>query len=407
MASDKIAIGDLPLLGRLCIFSEFFYGLCSGAWSIALNFHLSANGVSEGHIGILLCIGYLITAIVSFFVGRLGDKKGFPFVMASGALTMGAALFLIAQAHKLVWFYLGHMLYSIGLAYVMSMEYNLPLSLIKDEQRQYGYNLVLVFFFLGSIVGTFLCSVCLPILPDQQDPYRYILLICAVCYGFLALFRGRMPQQSSTSNGSETNAHAFRTLLSSRKVLSYLLYGFLAFGVLTMATGMLNLVLRLWHNMSNSAIGLVFSVNSLVGCLILAILPTLIHRTSLYSLSKFALTAQCVALAGMMLLPAGPFVGMIFLRTISCNMLYTTADSPMLQSIVPHLRGTYSGMRVFANYFGMSFASVFSGWLVDIRCFRGLFLACTAMALAQLLTYFLLCRPFLPQLEKGKEDILD
>ena len=45
MEGDKTCLRDLPRLGLICIFSEFFFGMCVGAWSITLNFHLSACGV--------------------------------------------------------------------------------------------------------------------------------------------------------------------------------------------------------------------------------------------------------------------------------------------------------------------------------------------------------------------------
>ena len=120
MTPDKIRLGDLPLLGRLCIYSEFLYGLCNGAWAIALSFHLSANGVSERQIGVLLCAGYLVTAVASFFVGRIGDRRGFPFVMGAGALLMGAGLLIITWVRQLPLFYLGHGVYCVGLAGLMS-----------------------------------------------------------------------------------------------------------------------------------------------------------------------------------------------------------------------------------------------------------------------------------------------
>lgn len=396
---DKTRLKDLPFLGRLCIYSEFFYGLCNGAWAIALSFHLSSNGVSEAEIGTLLCAGYLVTAIASFFVGRMGDRHGFPFVMGTGALLMGAGLLVITCVQQLPLFYLGHGVYCVGLACLMSMEFNLPLSLLREEQKQYGYNMVLVFFFLGGIAGSFLCGLCLPLFPNQENPYRYILLICAVCYLLLAVFRGVMPRQQQASGGQDPDAAAFCSLLKSRMVPCYLLYGFLTFGLLTLSTGLLNLVLRLWHGMSDRTIGMVFSVNSLVGCLMLILLPELIRRMPLHSISKRALVTQLLAFAGMSFLPAEPFVGMIYLRTVSCNILYTTVDSPMLRSIEPQMRGTYAGMRVFANYIGMSLASVASGWLVDMEMFQMLFLICTGVGLAQLLTYTLLCRPFLVRAE--------
>lgn len=396
MEKDKTKLRDLPGLGRSCIGSEFFFGLCVGAWSVALNFHLSARGVGDAQIGVLLCAGYLVTAVTSFFIGRVGDRRGFPFVMSLGAVMMGAALLAIACAQQLPLLYLGHGLYCAGLACVMSMEFNLPLSLVREDQRQYCYNLVLVLYFLGNMAGNLLCGICLPMFPDQENPYRYILMICAAVYLLLAWFRGRMPRRQGGARQTDgARAPSVWALLVTPKIRYCLLYGCLTFGLLALSTGMLNLVLRIWHQMSDGAVGLVFSVNSLVGCLMLTFMTFLTRRFSLHRISSIALIVQLLALASMAFVPRNPFVGMVFLRTAACNALYTGVDSPMLQSMPANIKGTYAGMRVFANYLGMSIASVISGWMVDVRDFRFLFLTCAGVALAQLFVYQLLCRPFL------------
>lgn len=403
MGRDKTKLTDLPRLGLICIFSEFFFGLCLGAWAIAMNFHLSACGVGESQIGVLLCVGYLVTAVTSFFVGRVGDRRGFPFVMALGAVMMGFSLLLIANVRQLPLFYIGHGVYCAGLACMVSMEFNLPLSLVKESQRQYSYNLVLVFYFLGSIVGNFLCSVCLPLFP-QENPYRYILMICAVLYFLMALIRGRMPRQKPEvrEEAAAEGGVSVWAMLGRKKVRRYLLYGFLTFGLLTLSTGMLNLVLRLWFNMSDSLVGLVFSINSVAGCLILMVLPALVRRVALHRISGVTMAVQFLALFTMAFAPGGLFVIMLFMRTISCNILYTSVDSPMLQSMPAQIRGTYAGMRVFSNYVGESVASVVSGWIIDIRAFQGLFLLCAAVAFAQILTYQFLCAPFLKEKSVGQ-----
>ena len=404
MERDSTRIQDLSRLGLLCIFFEFFFGLCLGAWSIAMNFHLSACGVAESQIGVLLCFGYLVTAVTSFFVGRVGDKYGFPLVAGVGGLMAGGALLLIANVHQLPLLYLGHGVYSAGLACIVSMEFNLPLSLVKESQRQYSYNLVLVFYFLGSIVGNFLCSVWLPVFPGE-NPYRYILMICAGMYLLQGIVRGRMPRQYPAvqrREGEEAQPGVWK-LLGSGKVRSYLVYGVLTFGLLTLSTEMLNLVLRLWHRMSDSIIGAAFSANSMAGCLVLMLLPAVVRRVSLHRISCVAMAVQCLALLTMAFAPGGLFVAMMLTRTVSCNVLYTSVDSPMLQSMPPQIRGTYAGMRVFSNYAGRSVASAVSGWFVDSGSFQGLFLLCAGVALTQSIVYRVFCRPFMAQGEKGRQ----
>lgn len=395
MVTEKITFWSLPKRGLLCIFSEFFFGVCVGAWSIALSFHLSACGVRESQIGLLLCLGYLVTAFTSFFVGRVGDRRGYPMVMALGTALMGLALLLIACVDWIPLFYVGHGLYCMGLACVMSMEFNLPLSLVRENQRQYAYNLVLVFYFLGNVVGSFMCRFCLPFWKNSANPYRYILLLCAGVYFFLTIFRGSMPRQSTTEIEDSAASSGVWQLIRSRQVQSYLLYGCLTFGLLTFATGFLNLVLRLWHAMPDDVISTVFAVNSMVGCLVLFFLPQLVRRVPLRSIAAVAMLMQLCAMVTMSFAPSAIFVVMIFVRTATCNVLYTCVDSPMLQSIPEQKRGSYAGMRVFANYIGMSIASIASGWVVDLREFRLLYLICAGIAVAQILVYQLLCRPFL------------
>ena len=84
----RVTLRSLTKRGRSCAYSEFFFGACVGAWSTSLNFHLTACGVSSAQIGVLLCVGYLATAATSFFIGNVGDRKGYTFVMALGCALM-------------------------------------------------------------------------------------------------------------------------------------------------------------------------------------------------------------------------------------------------------------------------------------------------------------------------------
>lgn len=381
-------------MGKLCVLSEFFFGACYAAWTFSLNFHFSACGVSETNIGVLMAVGYLITAAVSFFAGRLGDQRGYPFVMAGGMVLMSTALALLSMTRQLTLLCLSHGLYCAGLACYMSMEFTQPLSLLREEQRQYGYNTVLLFYFLGSIAGNLLCSALLPLIPDRQDPYRWILLLCSGIYLLMALVKYRMPRQEAAP-AADREGGQLTALLKERRVRSYLLFGFFTLGLFTLATGMLNLVLRLWRGMTDGQVVNVFFANSVVGCGAVCILPRLTRRFSLHRISSVIMAVQCLALTAMTALGNGPFVAMILLRSTCCNILYTTVDSPMLESVSAHLRGTYSGVRIFSNHIGVALASVAAGWLVDGGRFALLYLLCGGVALCQNLVYHLLCVPYL------------
>ena len=244
----RVTLRSLTKRGRSCAYSEFFFGACVGAWSISLNFHLTACGVSSAQIGVLLCAGYLATAATSFFVGSVGDRRGYPFVMAIGCALMCASLIMTAIFDRLPLFYISHLAYCIGLACVMSMEFNLPLSLVEEDTRQYTYNLVLIMYFLGGIAGNTLCSAMYRIV--KNEPYRVVLGLCAITYAALTVFRGTMPRRRQGTEDVK-RAWGIRAELRDKRVLGYLIYGVLAFGVFTLSTGMLNLVLREWRGMTD------------------------------------------------------------------------------------------------------------------------------------------------------------
>ena len=393
----RVTLRSLTKRGRSCAYSEFFFGACVGAWSISLNFHLTACGVSSAQIGVLLCVGYLATAATSFFIGNVGDRKGYPFVMALGCALMCASLIMTVIFDRLPLFYISHLTYCIGLACVMSMEFNLPLSLVEENTRQYTYNLVLIMYFLGGIVGNTLCSAVYRIV--KNEPYRVVLGLCAIIYAALAVFRGTMPRRQQRTEDVK-RAWDIRDELRDKRVLGYLLYGVLAFDVFTLSTGMLNLVLREWRGMTDSAVSTVFAANSFIGCLTLLALPKITQWAKLSSIARLALTVQCVALLLITIAPTPLIVFLLFCRTVSCNMLYTAADAPMLRSIPQDKRGSYAGLRVFANHIGMSAASMLSGLFVDRGQFVLLYLTCGFLALAQGIVYCVFCRGNLKALDE-------
>ncbi len=393
----RVTLRSLTRRGRLCAYSEFFFGACVGAWSISLSFHLTSCGVSSAQIGVLLCVGYLVTAVTSFFVGSVGDRKGYPYVMSLGCVLMCCSLAMTAAFDRLSLFYISHMIYCMGLACVMSMEFNLPLSLVPENARQYTYNLVLTLYFLGSIAGNTLCSAVYQ--SAGKGSYQMVLMLCAVIYAALAVFRGMMPRCQKEAVRTKC-ASSIHVELGDRRIRGYLLYGALAFGVFTLSTGMLNLVLREWRGMTDSGISAVFAANSAIGCLTLLMLPRLMRRVKLSLIAHMALTVQCAALMLIAVAPTPLLVLLLFCRTASCNMLYTAADAPMLRSVPQSSRGTYAGLRVFANHIGMSTASLLSGVFVDQQRFALLFLTCGIFALLQDIVYHVFCRKNLRALDE-------
>ena len=87
------------------------------------------------------------------------------------------------------------------------------------------------------------------------------------------------------------------TELKGSKVPSFLLYGFLEFGTFTLATGMLNLILRQWRGMSDSMISAIFAINSIMGCLILMMIPKLTRQAKLSDIARSIASAMYIVAA--------------------------------------------------------------------------------------------------------------
>ena len=199
-----------------------------------------------------------------------------------------------------------------------------------------------------------------------------------------------MPRMRQEASSEQQNGDVLVELRES-KVPGFLLYGFLEFGTFTLATGMLNLILRQWRGLSDSVISVIFAINSITGCLISMMIPKLTRQVRLSDIAHVVLPMQCLSLLLMIIMPTPLFTACLLARTASCNLLYTAVDAPMLRFVPQNRRGAYAGMRVFANHIGMSMASVLSGILVGKQLFGVLYLICALTAFGQTIVYNHLC----------------
>ena len=383
-----------PAVLRRAYLSELLFGLSMGIWSIVFNFQLSQLGYSDAAIGGLLSFGYLVTAATAFFVGRIGDVIGFPFVAAAGALLCGVSMLLLAIARAGAMIYLSRLLYSAGYGCIMSMEFTLPVSLAPPEQKQPLYNRILLLYQAGNILGSLLCGWGADGLKRLLgNPYAPLSAVAGVLYLVICLLRCRMPRQSAC--GQRIDPRVYLRSLRDRQVQSFLLFGLLTLGLFALTTSCLNLILRYRYAVSDGVIGTALSVYALAGCSALAILPLLIRRFRLYRISTVVLAVQTLVILAMAGASLSAFTALFVVRTVTCNILYTSVDGPMLRSIPEAGQGTYSGMRIFAKNAGKCLALRAAGWIIDARRFVLLFVLSGAVAAAQNAVYHGLCKKYL------------
>lgn len=383
---------EMPRLAQIAISSECIFGFGTATTLLLLNFHASQCGFSDALIGTLLSFGYLVAALTSFICGRMADRYGFSYVMRFGNFCQGTGLIIVAMSHTASRIFAGYALYSVGYACAMAMEYNLPLSFVKPEQMLYGYNLVLIFYYIGSITANFVGGRLSDAFRFMSNPYATLLLCGGALFYILTLIRSRLPNRKCPGVKNDyTNVSIYSRAFQDRDLRSYLLFGFITMALFTMASGMLNLVLRYRYMTSDTNVGSIYSASYVAGFLVLFFLPIAIQRVSLYRISTVVMLVQLAAIICMIYCGQVVFAVMMVTRQACCTILYTSADGAMLKSVAEDMKGTYSGLRVCANNIGMSVASAVSGLVVANRNFVLLFVICTTLSFLQNIVYHVLC----------------
>ncbi len=363
-----------PRPAILNLASESAFGIGIGIWSIALNFHLQFYGFSSVEIGTLISVAFISTAVSSFFSGRLSDSIGYPKVAGIGGLLVALSLLIIAFSPARFFFYIGQIIYGTGLACIMCTEFPLIFSLVLEDQKQTAYNLIIFIYFATSVLGNlfagFFPKLFPKLFPSLHNPYQILLVVSAICYFILGIARTRLPRH----NFSQNEKVQLRKVLFDRSVLSFLLFGFITMAIFNSVMSMMNIILRQHFHFSDSIIGIIFSFISIVGSLAMPLVSYLSSRSSNRKIAEVTLIVQALVIFTMSVSPAWIFVLMTFARTTTTNFVYSVVDSPMLQSIDPSYRGSYSGFRICANYIGMSLGSAIAGIFIAHNQYTMLFL---------------------------------
>lgn len=385
-----------PLPAKISISTEVLFGFGVALLQLLLNLHASRCGFSDALIGILLSSGYGMSALASFLCGRFADRIGFSYVMRAGNIASGAGLIMLGLSRSVTAIFAGYLIYSAGYACAMAMEYNLPLSFLKKEQSIDAYNMVLIFYYIGSITANLSGGRLADKLAFTENPYAILLLFGGIVFLILGMVRSRIPNRPcrvyESDSGEQINfASAFR----NPQILSFLLFGIITMGLFAMSSGMMNLVLRYRYFCTDTVIGRVYSLGYVAGLLVLIVLPILIRRTSLRRISTVTMLIQFTALTIAICCSAPVFILMMVVRQACCSILYTSADGDMLKSVNDSMKGTYSGLRICANNVGMSVFAVISGRLVGSRNFALFFVVCAGISLVQNIIYHVLCEKYL------------
>jgi MFS family permease len=371
--------------------SEMFFGFGIGIWNLALNFHFRFNHIDDLTIGTLLSIAFLCTAGVSFFSGRLGDAIGYQKVMGIGGLCVGTALLVIALSHTLLYFIIGQLLYGTGLSCIVAMEFPQLLSYVNDHQSKFVYNSAILIYFTSSVLGNLFAGHFADHFSSGlvNNPYKILLLISAAMYILLGIVRALLPRQITRTPGQLRLSHVF----FQKNVLSFLLFGLITMTMFNGVMSMLNIILREWHHLSDTSIGIIFACASILGGIVVMLTPLLQAKYRNENIAQGIMLIQAIAIA-LMAIAKPVFTGiLVCIRNMSTNCIYSLVDRPMLESIAIDRRGSYSGLRTCANYIGMSIGVATSGIFISNKNFASLFILIGCLGLVQIFVYRYLCIP--------------
>ncbi len=384
------SIINLPISIKLFLITEALFGFAMGLWSLDLNFHFKANGLTDIKIGAVVSFGLFITAGISIFAGILADRIGYRPVMVLGCLIQGIGMICLALFSNVVFVYISQFLYGFGSAFILSSEFPFITGLVEEKFKKLVYNLLISTYLLAMVLGNFLGGSLPSWFSKSTNPYFFGIIASGVCFILMAIGRSMLPDYRVVV---QTKRRLF-SIAWDKKILSYLFYGLFLNIFLNIVNSMLNLVFRDRYELADNTIGVIYSVVSIVGSIAAFIVPCLAGRfkgenTALVTIIMQSVFIFCMSFAGTFI-----FSFLVIARTFVGCITQGNVDSAMLQSVNEHERGSYSGMRIFSNNIGMAIGAAIAGAFTMSRNYVLLFLTAGGFTILQIIIYTFTCRKY-------------
>lgn len=384
-------ITEFPFAVKWFLITEMLFGLSIGIWNVSLNFHLKSLGLNEIQIGGALAFGSICTAIFSLFAGEFGDRLGFHPAMVIGCILKGSGIVVIALSPNIFCIFFGLLIISFGDSLVLSSEFPFLLSLIEEKHRHTVYNLLISSFlfamFIGNISGGFMSSWS----HNPSRPYLLSIVLSGCFFISLGIARGFLPKERA----ERIPRKLFIYLLKEPKILMFLLYGVLTGVVFNLVGSMINIIFRDQFKLTDSQVGIAFSVNTLVACSAAFIVPIIISKFKASGMATLAQIFITIILVVMAFSPFKIFVVFWILWSFFRTMLPGTVDSSMLQSVSPEQQGAYSGLRIFSTNIGVGAGAYAAGSILMFSNYSMIMIAAAIAAFIQLIVFYFGCRKFL------------
>ena len=388
-------LAELPRGVRRFVLSEALLGISLGLFSLVLNLHLLAAGMSEEAIGVLTALGTIVVGLSAIPIGLLARHWGRKKLFISGITLMGIGYMLFGSTTHTTVFYMAQAIQSLGIALLITTEVQLLFSYAgKAHLETQSYSMMFAIFTLFSGVGTFLGGYIPLWLPTTGTPYQSALWIAGGGMLLLAVIRAlllppetitaktantahtapsshRLPAKMGASPSKDGQKKALSKPFNVFRLLSiseWQLIGLvmLSGSVFAVITPFQNIILKLHFNAGDETISWVLTLAGFflfIGSLSLPRVLSIFGQQKTYHLLFIANMLLLFLLA--LPLPLGIFTTFFLIRGGAFTMLNNLIESQTMSYVVEERRDSFAAFRSLFRAISSALASYLGGLLLE------------------------------------------
>ncbi len=362
---------DLALIFATRVVRLAAYGLLS----VVLVLYLSALGVSEAGIGLLLTLSLIGDVAVSFWMATWADRLGRRRMLRCGAVLMGlaGAVFLVTRDFTAL-----ALAATLGILSpsgseigpFLSIEQAALAQLLPDARRTRGFAWYTLVGSAATAAGSLSGGALAQLLRWRGfaplDAYRGVLLGYLALAGLLAVLFFLLSPAVEAPAASPSGGRRFG-LLRSRGVVLKLsgLFALDAFAGGFVVQSLLAYWLHLRFGLDAAALGAVFFGANLVAGASALLAAGIAARIGLVRTMVFTHIPSNVLLCVVPLMPTAPLaVGLLLLRFSISQMDVPTRQSYTMAVVAPDERAAAAGITAIARSVGASASPALAGLLL-------------------------------------------
>lgn len=390
---------NISIGARRFIISECVFGIGAGIFSLLLNLHLLALGINEKKIGEILSIGNLVVGIACIPTVLIANTLGRKFVLSVGAGLMGCGYFIFGFSKDINGFYLGQIILSIGITFVITSEIQLLYSYCHSKSEEIkSYNLIFATFTLFVGVGTLIGGFLPRIIPGKTTIYQGSLYVAALFLLTTCILRSLwLPQaphiqkipfknEPDLSNKKSRVSHIF--LFCIFAILSGLSNGWII--------SFLNIIVKFRLNWTDEKVSFLLSIHGFFLFAGSLLVPFLFNKFGISkSFAGIFLFNIILSLLLYMVLPNSLLILFLLCRGGTTIMLSNMIAGQSMSTIEDIDRNLFAGLWSISISIGISAATYFSGIILNDKNYNLSFLCAAIIITINFLYFIFWIRPIL------------